>query len=95
MFLFVQLIKMSLIYEYLQSPDFELYTQPTITTLQEIGEISEVIKREVLVKARLGFSSEYLVLELAAYLVRLLCPTFRPVNIQVFLCNNTALVCSS
>ena len=42
-----------------------------------------MIRRESLVRARLGLSCQFLSTELSSYLTRLLCPVFRPVNIQV------------
>ncbi|KAL5256484.1 hypothetical protein ACHWQZ_G011654 [Mnemiopsis leidyi] len=51
---------------------------------QEVEDMVDMIKRESLVQARLGLSCQSLTTELSSYLTRLICPIFRPVNIQLY-----------
>lgn len=52
--------------------------------VQLTTEIVNVIRNECVPKCRLGMTSQYISTELVSYLVRMLCPSFRPVNIQLY-----------
>ena len=62
---------------------YEIYSH--VLHSQEVEDMVDMIKRESLVRARLGLSCQSLTTELSSYLTRLICPVFRPVNIQVFI----------